>query len=1474
MSLLKLKKSSVVGKVPLVGDLEYGELALNYADGKLFYKNSSNDIKNFSGDMSVVVISTNTTATANTHYHVDATSVTLTLPASPSPGDTIGVSNESQTDTVIARNGNAIQGLADDLTLDIEDSYVELRYVEAGEGWRIVAQSTFQNYSQLNFDSDFAASNTDDLTEGSTNFYYTTTRANSAIDARVDKAFVDALNVDADTLDNQNGTYYLDYSNFTNTPSIPSAANNATITLTAGIGLSGGGDFTTDQSTNETVTFTVDLSELTDMTAAMVGTDEFIVLDNGASRRKAANEINLSIFNDDLGYSPIIGTDSDAVFAGAQVPATFTVTDGVIQTLTKRNLTLSDLGFTGDTNANNYVHPSYNGDDFSVDTGPLTGATVVSDIDINVTTDTLGHVTDANASVATRTLTLANLGYTGATDANNYTHPNHTGHVTSTGDGSTVLTVSAITGQTATSSLTSTDEIIVNDGGAIRRADISVLQSYMQDNLNVGIMPVVVTSTSVTAAANTHYHVDASSVTITLPASPTAGESVGISVENSTNTVISRNGSNIQGLADNLTIDIADSYVELRYVEAGEGWRIVAQSTFQNYTNLDFDSDLAAASTTDLSEGTNLYYTTTRANSAIDTRVNKAFVDALNVDADTLDNQNGTYYLDYNNFTNTPTPYTHPTHPGDDLSVDTGPLTGATVVSDIDINVTTDTLGHVTDANASVATRTLTLANLGYTGATDANNYVHPNHTGQVTSTGDGATVLTASAITAQTALTTGLASTDELMVSDAGVLKRMDVSVIEDYMQNNLAFVASLPSGTADQTLRYNGTTLEATSRLQIPATGPLIVDTGLSIEDGSGTFNPGPLIEMKRNSTSPAIGDLLGATYFYGKNTAAEDVLYGYMGSQIVASGNGVETGRLYFGVISGGSNVTALEIETDGLVQVKEALDVEGPFTSRGIEDNATSNAIAITSASNVGIGTASPNEKLDVNGAIQIRGGTAGFATTTSVGMLDFNSDGLRLLSFGANGTTRGTFKFYQAGQNNAIAQEAMRVTDTGQLFIGKTTAGSTAFKLWVTGGRSLFDNTDNYAIALAKNDVINGYIGGNGSSGIQISDIAGSSIATFNNSGSVTIATDLIINNLFGAQTISAATGDFGNIQVGTNNTGASWNGYSIDGQAVFMFNPTTNEGGIYNDVQNHWALKYTENAATELFFQGAGKLATKSNGVDITGRLDATNAVSGTTLTASTGGSVFNMLSTSTFENTTSGSALQVFQSNGANDAFMTFHISGAYAVHLGVDRTTNKLSVGGWSAGTARNVIFHQGETDFRHVGSANTNVLYGLASGGSYYSVQAASTTIQYHRWFLEEQGEVMRCTASAANLGTLYVNGDVQAFSTVVASDAKLKKNVVTLEDSLSKILKLRGVSYEWNELSKRDGKKDVGLIAQEVQAIIPELVSEVESKIEEDGHEAETHLAVSYDRLAGHFVEAFKQQQKQIDTLQEKLNALTR
>jgi len=106
--------------------------------------------------------------------------------------------------------------------------------------------------------------------------------------------------------------------------------------VTAGTGLSGGGS-------SGSVSLAVDLSELTDMTQTMVGTDEFIVLDSGADRRKAASEIGLSVFNNDSGFTTTNGTvTSVSVAAGnlIDVSGTTTITTSGTATI---NVDLSEL---------------------------------------------------------------------------------------------------------------------------------------------------------------------------------------------------------------------------------------------------------------------------------------------------------------------------------------------------------------------------------------------------------------------------------------------------------------------------------------------------------------------------------------------------------------------------------------------------------------------------------------------------------------------------------------------------------------------------------------------------------------------------------------------------------------------------------------------------------------------------------------------------------------------------------------------------------------------------------------------------------------------------------------------------------------------------------------------------------------------------------------------------------------------------
>jgi hypothetical protein len=86
-------------------------------------------------------ISTNTTAQVNYLYVLTA-SLTLTLPASPSIGDRIALSNMSGTTTpTVARNGQLIAGLAEDLTIDVLNLSVEFIYSGASQGWIIFVDS-------------------------------------------------------------------------------------------------------------------------------------------------------------------------------------------------------------------------------------------------------------------------------------------------------------------------------------------------------------------------------------------------------------------------------------------------------------------------------------------------------------------------------------------------------------------------------------------------------------------------------------------------------------------------------------------------------------------------------------------------------------------------------------------------------------------------------------------------------------------------------------------------------------------------------------------------------------------------------------------------------------------------------------------------------------------------------------------------------------------------------------------------------------------------------------------------------------------------------------------------------------------------------------------------------------------------------------------------------------------------------------
>ena len=118
-----------------------------------------------------------------------------------------------------------------------------------------------------------------------------------------------------------------------------------------------------------------------------------------------------------------------------------------------------------------------------------------------------------------------------------------------------------------------------------------------------------------------------------------------------------------------------------------------------------------------------------------------------------------------------------------------------------------------------------------------------------------------------------------------------------------------------------------------------------------------------------------------------------------------------------------------------------------------------------------------------------------------------------------------------------------------------------------------------------------------------------------------------------------------------------------------------------------------------------------------------------------------------------------------------------------------------------------------------------------------------------------------AATSTTGQLDAAADIIAFS---SSDKRWKENLIRISDPLEKIGKISGYEFDWKELTEEERKTqhsqtghDIGVIAQEIQEVLPEVVKERDNG----------YLAVKYEKIVPLLIEAIKEQQKQIDELRK-------
>ena len=220
------------------------------------------------------------------------------------------------------------------------------------------------------------------------------------------------------------------------------------------------------------------------------------------------------------------------------------------------------------------------------------------------------------------------------------------------------------------------------------------------------------------------------------------------------------------------------------------------------------------------------------------------------------------------------------------------------------------------------------------------------------------------------------------------------------------------------------------------------------------------------------------------------------------------------------------------------------------------------------------------------------------------------------------------------------------------------------------------------------------------------------------------------------------------------------------------------------------------------------------------------------------------------------------------------------YGVHASVEGgTSTNMGVASWSmSGTTNYGVYGYaagGDTNYDIYGYAGSSV--GTNYAGYFVGKVALSRSLGNVEVQFQEAGEYRCAVGYSIADGHLYlynggnvavksgklgvgtinpsykldVEGDIECTTLHETSDVQLKKNIQPLTQALDKVGKLRGISFQWKESDhSQDSKtshKQIGVIAQEVEAVLPELVAE----------NNEGYKSVEYTKLTAVLIEAVKE-----------------
>ena len=214
----------------------------------------------------------------------------------------------------------------------------------------------------------------------------------------------------------------------------------------------------------------------------------------------------------------------------------------------------------------------------------------------------------------------------------------------------------------------------------------------------------------------------------------------------------------------------------------------------------------------------------------------------------------------------------------------------------------------------------------------------------------------------------------------------------------------------------------------------------------------------------------------------------------------------------------------------------------------------------------------------------------------------------------------------------------------------------------------------------------------------------------------------------------------------------------------------------------------------------------------------------------------------------------------GTTSPTQELDVNGDFRLRAGLYDFNNNVGVGGsilisTGVGVSWTTLSNTGAISGINVSQDDTGIRYPLFASGT-----NATTTVQY----IDATAIVYNTSTNCLGIGSLTptskldIIGDIRVSGIITAndfdsrSDERLKINIKTITNPIEKVLQINGVTFNWKET----GKATLGVIAQNIEVVLPELVSNTDPK------------TVNYNGLIGLLIECVKDQQKQIDELKNK------